>query len=832
MAARSRYDRDRVKDAVNGRAVEVLSAVGGLSLDLLDGQHHPCPKCGGTDRFRMIDQEAGAVRCNHCLTNCGDLFSAVQWSQGCSFPEALEKIAVYVGVGPKKKGESDPTEKLAFLPWEEQIGRQWCVSKKPVTHEALLAAHARQATYRKHHSVIVLPVWPATFEPKGAVGYAMVHATGGTLPKFGPDGQVILQIKTKVAEGSKAGWIGPIEKLAAAKVVWKVEGISDLLSLLSLALPADHCVLTNPFGTMETPRPELVRMLAGKEVRIIHDADKPGEEGRSRWLEAIRAVASGIRNVRLKYEIAETHGKDIRDWLLEIGVAAHRDENTDLTEAGKEIGRSALLALAERHPLEQKPEGDQGPVTQLLEADDDPHRLAEILLRNDFAGGPVRNWREDWYVWKAAAWRRVSDSDFRPQVNLAIKSEFNRLHLVDQETKDEVPHVKKVTMGLVSNVMQAMAGLCRVSEAIEWNCWLADQEPQPKQWVAMQNGVLQIDRLLDGADDVLIDHVPTWWSPVKLPYAFDAEAECPRWDAFLERNLEGDQERIAILQEWMGYLLIPKTDFQTFLMLEGEGANGKSVICAVAEALVGPENASHVPLESFGQRFALTTTLGKLLNVSAEIGEIDRAAEGELKKFTAGDRMLFDRKGKQPVEGSPTARVIFATNTRPRFVDRSQGLWRRMILIPLGVRVDASERVIGMDKADWWIDQGEMPGIFCWALAGLHRLLSQGRFSESKLVQEAIREYQGETNPAQVFLGDECETCSPHGEGVRCDDVYKAYREWCERNNHRALASNNFGKEIRKVFPQLDRKRVSTGKREWLYFGVRLISHEEGSGDF
>ena len=56
----------RVKSAACGRWREILTAFGFNGEDL-DGRHHPCPRCEGADRFRMIDEEAGAVLCNQCF---------------------------------------------------------------------------------------------------------------------------------------------------------------------------------------------------------------------------------------------------------------------------------------------------------------------------------------------------------------------------------------------------------------------------------------------------------------------------------------------------------------------------------------------------------------------------------------------------------------------------------------------------------------------------------------------------------------------------------------------------------------------------------------------
>ena len=58
-----------VKAAARGRWRDILAAHG-FNSDELDGRHHPCPKCGGTDRFRAFDDvdETGGVFCNQCFS--------------------------------------------------------------------------------------------------------------------------------------------------------------------------------------------------------------------------------------------------------------------------------------------------------------------------------------------------------------------------------------------------------------------------------------------------------------------------------------------------------------------------------------------------------------------------------------------------------------------------------------------------------------------------------------------------------------------------------------------------------------------------------------------
>ena len=93
-----------LKRLAAGREIEVLSEVAGIPLVLLDGKHHPCPRCGGKDRFRLIDEKAGAVFCNQCFNSGnGDFIDAVAWMWNIEPGEALVTIENYLHGGPKRQ---------------------------------------------------------------------------------------------------------------------------------------------------------------------------------------------------------------------------------------------------------------------------------------------------------------------------------------------------------------------------------------------------------------------------------------------------------------------------------------------------------------------------------------------------------------------------------------------------------------------------------------------------------------------------------------------------------------------------------------------------------
>jgi P4 family phage/plasmid primase-like protien len=447
-------------------------------------------------------------------------------------------------------------------------------------------------------------------------------------------------------------------------------------------------------------------------------------------------------------------------------------------------------------------------------------------------------------VWDIC-YRNLSDHDLRADVTAAVKSEFDRLNVERQlkavarskggggkEDDEEVQATKKVTTRIVADVIQALRSLAKLSDAIDEQTWL-DGRHRPN-CVILENCVLDLDAFVGRQDDWCIDHTPQWFSKVRLPYAIDKTCQdcaSPKWDAFLDRVMKDDEEGRETLQQWAGYCLTRDTSFQKFLMLEGEGSNGKSVYCAALTALLGRQNVSNVSLERFGDRFSLSATLGKLANIATECSEMDDAAEGILKAFTSGDPMEFERKHKDPFSAIPTARFLMSANNRPRFKDGSGGLWRRMLVVKFDQTIREDERVLGMDNPQWWERSGELPAIFWWAVLGLHRLRSRCRFTESQKSQEAVQEYREETNPARAFLTQTCEEAE-QAQTVFCSTLYGAYCKWAKANGYHAMGERRFGKEVKRVFKESVRRRVwAKGDRPWYYTGITLHEQSDNPGE-
>ena len=338
-----------------------------MPLESLDCKHHGCPKCGGEDRFRAFDDfdRSGGVICNQCHDKKNsDGFSSIAWLCGCKFTEAIQKVAEFCGLAPaatKKDADAD----LEWQPWSD-LALHFLAAKSGITEFGLQAAGARIARYKRQHTCIAVPIIGQDLDASKPVGWALYNYNGGTLPKYSKTGEVVGQVKVKITYGSKPGLVGVhgIERLKTEglpELVWKTEGITDMLAMQSLIpepLRDRHLVVTNSNGAGETPRWQAA-VLARCNCYVLHDADKPGQDGAANWTTQIAAQQGPglhVRNVELPYDLAADHGKDLRDWIAEghtyADLLALADQSSPVRVQKTDAGEIDYTTV--RYPIQEK----------------------------------------------------------------------------------------------------------------------------------------------------------------------------------------------------------------------------------------------------------------------------------------------------------------------------------------------------------------------------------------------------------------------------------------------------------------------------------------------
>lgn len=102
-----------VMQSAQGKWFGILSSY--IDPVYLDGKHHPCPLCGGKDRFRYLDyQSSGSWVCNQCNPQPSDGMDLLEKFTRKTFKYLAKEIEEIIGIVPtdKPKPKKDPLPAL------------------------------------------------------------------------------------------------------------------------------------------------------------------------------------------------------------------------------------------------------------------------------------------------------------------------------------------------------------------------------------------------------------------------------------------------------------------------------------------------------------------------------------------------------------------------------------------------------------------------------------------------------------------------------------------------------------------------------------------------
>jgi|GEM_PF-5163215 len=427
--------------------------------------------------------------------------------------------------------------------------------------------------------------------------------------------------------------------------------------------------------------------------------------------------------------------------------------------------------------------------------------------------------------------RRHRESFYTYRPELGIFEELSLDAIRTQITIWASEYLEKTTVRAVNDVLHSIGANVTVPDTKDLPVWseveLGELQPfsrvnmQPRRWIAMSNGILDVDRLLTGkpAEECIEQPSSKWVNTIKLEYPFDITARCDLWQKFLNEIMEDDEERIAVIQEAFGYCLWDSTELERFFILVGSGQNGKSTAMNILESLLGRPNVSFLSPSEIEDRFLRIGLYGKIANICTDMDDVDKFSEKMIKKICSGETIIADRKFRNSLNWKPRVKLFFATNILPRFVDITQGIWRRATIIPFDVQIpDEKKDTRLIHKL-----RGELPGIFLWAVQGMIRLLKNREFTRSVECERTHREYRRQCFPILTFLDEETEF--NEDASSRIDEVYGAYTAWCKEHGlTKPKPLHMFARDVYEFRPTIrrERRRDDDGEKRVMLMGLKL----------
>jgi len=301
-------------------------------------------------------------------------------------------------------------------------------------------------------------------------------------------------------------------------------------------------------------------------------------------------------------------------------------------------------------------------------------------------------------------------------------------------------------------------------------------------------------------------------------YSFIPDAECPKWEAFIDLICERDTELIDYLRRALGYTMTASMREQVIFLCYGQGGNGKTILFNVVSKILG-EYAQTCSASMFKKN-----TYG--ISSTNDIADIDRKrlvlnAEGikdmlldeeRLKSLSGGDRITARRLYSNNFSFSPVCKIWLYTNNYPKFDDDSYGLWRRLRVIPFLHTFTGRDRILDYDRI---LLAEEANGIFKWFVDSCLMWQERGLQDIPEKINQATQEYKEENNPLTEYLEER--TIREAGEKTAASLLYADYNMWIASRRKTPLTQTAFGRKML----DLSYKKVRE-EAGYFYQGLRM----------
>lgn len=326
------------------------------------------------------------------------------------------------------------------------------------------------------------------------------------------------------------------------------------------------------------------------------------------------------------------------------------------------------------------------------------------------------------------------------------------------------------------------------SEVIALLQIIAQETPlSPADKIVCNNGLLDIITL------ELEPFTPDYISVNKIPINYIPEAHNKTVDHVLNKICCHDQQLRLLVEEMIGYPLLRRPEMGKCFILTGHGSNGKSTLLDMMTAMLGEDNISSIGMEELEQRFKTAEIVNKLANIGDDISNGYMAENSKFKKLVTGEPLMVERKGVDPFKIRNYGKLIFSANEVPRVNDTSNGLTRRLILVPFNAKFSSNDPDYDPFIKDKLMATEALEYLLQIAIKGLRRVLIENgsKFTEVDAVQQELKEYEQNNNPILLFI----EEHKIENEPVQY--IYNHYSTWCNTGGMKPLNRNKFVRELK-----------------------------------
>ena len=457
----------------------------------------------------------------------------------------------------------------------------------------------------------------------------------------------------------------------------------------------------------------------------------------------------------------------------------------------------------------------------------------EIGIGNAFADyfKPIARFCGDrgiWYVYDGCVWQpdennlAVSElakvlADRLYSFALQIKDEDTRNRYIKRVQKLQMRKHRKTMLEDAKSVYPIKASVFDENKYL-FNC---------------ANGTLDLTSLQ------FRSHDPADFITKMTSVNYDADANCPRWNQFVDEIMQGNKVVAEYLQKAIGYTMTGDTSLECLFILFGPTTrNGKTTTIETILRVMGAYGCSAKP-DMLASNFRGASNGGPSEEVArlagarfVGISEMEQklTLNASLTKQLTGNGSINARFLHQnSFDFRLQAKIFIDTNYLPNANDKTLFESGRLKVIPFRRHFEEHEQDKTLKAT--LADPENLSGILNWCVEGYH-LYKKSGLEEPDDVKKATDQYAQDSDRIAQFVSAWMEAGTdeehrPYEESTKA--VYRVYSKWCEELNYRPDNYKNFRTAMEKIFAVTLKRPIAGGNRISMITGARLREEEAGA---
>lgn len=280
-------------------------------------------------------------------------------------------------------------------------------------------------------------------------------------------------------------------------------------------------------------------------------------------------------------------------------------------------------------------------------------------------------------------------------------------------------------------------------------------------------------------------------------YRINAKWElCPTFQSFCKTSLRGDNKKIELLLQILGYLWSKKWGAKVAFFFVGEANSGKSVMLELIKYVWHYENVSTIPLHKLGDRFNIASLSNKALNICAEMKSTAIKNIDIFKAITSGDTLCGEYKGKDIFSFTCRTKLLFSGNMMPSIAEAeaSKAFLNRICMLSFTKEIPKEQQNPNLFEQL----KEERNVIFSLSIESLQKLVDNN--FDFIMPQETVA-YLHDYAAQQNHIDDFIENCCQKEANVKIPSaaIYERYLDYCSENFIKPYPLCQFSEYFRRI---------------------------------